>query len=272
MKEFKQFLLDLSYSEIKNIFAKHLLWSKGNGRVSGTPKWFDEPDTLNVIGFDCDSNSFAADNEIEFNLGRYKDFLMLIYNNPSGSYDQVIIEVTLDPETDKYGRMNLMPGVYDAYRVGIHGLSTGLTTVYVPEKNETYMRYALRQDRAKVYVARTDGSNKSKVIKYEWSMSYSNIHNPGKSAGCTVTKTNKDWFEKLLPYLVDIDTIRSKNVKIRPANHNKITYCVMNHKQLELYANEVIERPKLAKAVDPAIDYTDPGAVVAGKAVKEGGQ
>lgn len=268
MKQIKQFLLELSYSDIKKIWLDHLLWSVSNKRVSGNPKWFDKPGTLNVIGIDCDSNSNAADNEIEFNLGKYKDVLMLIYNNPSGSFDQVLINVTVDPETDKYGRMNLMPGVYDAYRVGIHGLSTGLTSVYIPEINKSLPRYALRQDRNKVYVARSDGSGKGKVIKFEWSMSYSNIHNPGKSAGCTVTESNEAWFKKLLPYLYDYIT-----KKIVPTNAEDITYSFMHYKQLEAYANALIIPEAKAEAVNPDETKVDPDSkpAIRLKSQQEGG-
>lgn len=265
MKTIKQLLLDLTYQQIKAIWAQHLLWAKENKRTSGNPKWFDEPGTLNVIGIDCDSNSIASDNEIEFNLGKYKDVLMLIYNNPSGSFDQVLINVTVDPETDKYGRMNLMPGVYDAYRVGIHGLSTGLTSVYIPEINKSLPRYALRQDKNKVYVARTDGSGKGKVIKFEWSMSYSNIHNPGKSAGCTVTESNEAWFKKLLPYLYDY-----KTKKIVPKNAEDVTYSLMHYKQLEQYAGELVIPEAKAEAVDPTETKLDPESKPATRS-KEGG-
>lgn len=251
MKDLRQFLLDCSYSDIRTIFAKHLLWSKENNRVSGKPRWFDEPGTLNVIGIDCDSNGNPADDEIEFNLGKYKDFLVLIYNKPNDAWDMILLEVTLDPGKDAYNRMHLMPGMYDAYRVGIHGLSSGRTKTMV-EGVGSVTRHCLRQDRNKVYIVRTDGSGKGgkkSILFSGFDMPYSNIHDPNQfidpSAGCTVFKRVLDWYKKFLPYIWNVQT--GKPV---PVNHDNITYAVIHHSQLEKYSNELIKREELAEAVN----------------------
>ncbi|MBE2218020.1 MAG: hypothetical protein IAE90_07455 [Ignavibacteria bacterium] len=230
----------LTYSELKSLWARHLLWSKENDRVSGKPKWYDEPGTLNIIGIRCNS-------EVDFNYGAYNDYLILIMNKADGCYDQVIIPVTVDPNHDEYGRGHLSQGVYDSYCIGIHGLSSGNTSTLVAEKKEYIPRYAIRQDRGPVFVTRTDG--KGKVIKREWCMAYINIHDPNKyrdsGIACTVIQTVKLWFYSFLPYIWNY----SSN-EIVPSNAASLVYCLINHTQLETYLGEELERVQIAEAIE----------------------
>lgn len=248
MKNVYEKLCELGYDDIKDAVLKHISWAKGAARTSGNPKWFDEPGTLNVIGIDCDSNNDISDEEIEFNLNTYKDFLVLVYNKPGDYYDMVILEVTVDPNRPKEGRANLMPGSYDAYSAGIHGLSSGRTTTPVPGVGNV-KRWALRQERKNVYVARTHVNGK--VYKYEWGMFYINVHDPNVFAdsgiACTVIKKIIEWYKKFVPYLYDL-----KNKCFACSNHDNLTYNLINHKQLEGYLAEPLQKVEKAEAVGGA--------------------
>ena len=224
-------LFDLSYGQIKNLFESHLTWSKANDRVSGNPKWFDEPGTLNVIGVRCNS-------EADFNKAKYNDYLVLVFNKPLGKYDVAIIDVTVDPNREKEGIAHLRQGVWNAYCVGIHGQTTGHNTRDLPGIGHI-SRWALRQDNNEVEIVRTDG--KGNVIKSVRGSFGINVHDNGgykdSSAGCTVIKRDEDYIEKFLPYTYDVH----ENKKV-PVNHDDITYCLINHSNLEKYLNEKIER------------------------------
>lgn len=232
-------LNNLTYYQLKDLFQKHLEWSKENDRVSGSPKWFDEPGSINVIGIRCNS-------EVEFNHGKYNDYLIMIKNKTNERYDLNILKVTVDPATDKYGRAHLSQGVYDAYSVGIHGLSSGNVTTFIEGHGEI-KRYCLRQERNKVYVTRTNG--KGKVIKREWGFFAINIHNPDiyfdSSAACTITQTNKIWFEDFIPYVWDIESNHAACI-----NHDAAVYCLINHSQLEKYLEESLQKDERADALN----------------------
>ncbi len=245
INKIRDILINATYAQLKELWGAHRGWAVQNGRVSGQPKWFDEPGTLNVIGIRCNT-------EVDFNFGKYNDFLLLVFNKENDLYDVQLLEVTVDPNHDAYGRGHLAQGVYDAYKVGVHGLSSGNTTSFVKGVGNV-TRWALRQDRNKVYVTRTNGGGK--VIEREWCMAFINIHDTNKyedsSIACTVISTLKSWYERFVPYLYDI-----ANKKFACTNHDNLTYCLMNHSQLEIYLEQVIGREERASAESGVTEQT----------------
>lgn len=236
MKKVTDIFYDLSYSEVKALWAKHLLWSKENNRISGNPKWFDEPGTVNVIGVRCNT-------EVDFNFGKYNDYLILIVNNADGTYSQLIIDVTVDPAKTKHGIAHLRQGVWNSYELRPHKW----TSRYFNYIQKTIKRWALCQDLNNVEIVRTDG--KGKIIETERGKFGINIHDNGgyadSSLGCTVLEHDKEYFEKYLAYLYDW-----KNEKVIMANPHNVSYCLMNFGSLEKYINEVVIRVERAKAVN----------------------
>jgi len=255
MKNIRQFIFDLNYSDLKSLFAKHLLFSKENNRTSGIPKWHEEPGTLNVIGIRCNS-------ETEFNFGKYNDYLILIFNNASGSFDEVILEVTVDPCRNKEGIAHLRQGVWNSYKVRVHRN----VSRYFDFIGKKMKRWALCQDVNPVEIIRTNGDGK--VMKTERGFFGINIHDNGgyadSSLGCTILKDDReDYFNKYLPYLIDPD-----DEKYLCSNHSNITYCLINYSQLEKYYKESPARIERAEAVN-GTDVVNEGAVVATNLVRD---
>lgn len=242
--EIREYLNSLNYNDIKALFEKHLEWSKANNRTSGEPKWFDEPNTLNLIGIRCNT-------EVDFNFGKYNDFLMVIFNKPGGTFDYQLLEVTCDPYKKKESIAHLRQGVWDSFVVRPHRWATR----FFKALNKTIDRWAVCQDQNKVEIVRTNG--KGIVIETERGMFGINIHDNGgyadSSLGCTILKNDSDYLNRYLIYLYDIN----KKEKI-PVNADNITYCLINHSQLESYAGE-LKREERAIAVD-GVDKDSPGA------------
>lgn len=232
--EIREILRNLSYSDLKNLFEKHLDWAKTNNRVSGTPKWFDEENTINLIGIRCNT-------EVEFNFGKYNDFLMVIFNKPGDTYDYQLLEVTVDPFRNKEGIAHLRQGVWDSYVVRPHKWATR----YFTALKKTIDRWACCQDQNKVEIVRTDG--KGNIIKTERGFFGINIHDNGgyndSSLGCTILKNDTDYLERYLPYIYDIDS----NKKV-PVNAGNISYCLINHSQFEKYMEKPIEKEERASS------------------------
>lgn len=253
MKTVREIFAELSYSEVKTLWVRHLLWAKENNRVSGNPKWFDDPNTLNVIGIRCNS-------EPDFNFGKYNDYLVLITNNLNGSYTQALMAVTVDPAKSTVGIAHLRQGVWNSYQIRPHRW----TSRYFQYLQKTIKRWALCQDLNVVEIVRTNG--KGKVIETERGKFGINIHDNGGSAdsslGCTVLKSDKDYFTKYLPYIYDLE-----NEKYIPENKNNITYCLINQSQFEKYISDTVQREDRAEAVNGIdVDVSDD----AGSATKEG--
>lgn len=246
MKNIREILNNLSYGQTKNIFMAHLKWALENKRYSGEPVWYDAEGTLNVIGIRCNT-------EADFNFGKYNDFLILVYNKPLDKYDQEIINVTVDPGRNKENIAHLRQGVWDSYVIRPHRHDTR----YFAELSKTIARWAICQDQNTVMVARTNG--KGTVIENETGRFGINIHDSGgyrdSSLGCTVIQKDSDYLEKLLPYLYDL-----KAEKKVPINAGNITYCLINHSQLEKYVEETIEREVRADAVNGVEGDTSGGA------------
>ena len=216
---------NFSYSDLKKLFTKHLAWSQGNNRVSGNPVWLEEDNTLNVIGIRCNK-------EIEVNNRRYNDYLILIHNKNSSDVSIVVLEVTIDPATDKYGRAHLRQGLWNCYVIRPHAPSGN------DERNFPNLGWQKRwgicqnQNSGEVEVIRTDGNGNE--IKTERGRFGINIHDSGgytdSSIGCTVIKSDESYESLFLPEIYDI-----QNNSYVPKNRNDITYCVINQDRLSEY-------------------------------------
>lgn len=238
MKNIFEILQSLTYSEIKTIFEKHLLWAGANHRMSGEPKWFDAPGTLNVIGIRCNSES-------DFNFGKYNDYLLLIFNKEDDNFERSILVVTVDPNRNKNGIAHLRQGVWNSYVVGVHHFDAKRVFPKIGEQ----LRWALRQDKDEVEIVRTD--SKGNVTGSERGYPKTNIHDNGgfadSSLGCTVIKSDEAYVDNFLPYLVNVDkgTMACKN-------HKDLTYCLINYSRLEKYVDELPERVEAASAIEPS--------------------
>lgn len=236
MKNIREILSGLTYGQIKTLFAKHLLWSKENNRIAGKPEWFNQPGTLNIIGIRCNR-------EPDFNFGKYNDFLILILNKTNESYDQVIIPVTVDPNRTKEGIAHLRQGVWNSYLIRPHRWAKrtipGIGTID---------RWAICQDKNLVEIVRTNG--KGSVIKSVRGNFGINIHDSGgytdSSLGCTVIQSDNHYLNLFLPKVYDL-----KAKKKVPVNHDNLTYCLINHSQLEAYLKDTIKKEERAEAVNP---------------------
>jgi hypothetical protein len=233
MEQIRTILNDLSYGQLKTLFAKHLLWSKENNRIAGLPKWWDEPGTINIIGI-------RSNTEADFNFGKYNDFLIVLINKTLDRYNQVLMPVTVDPNRTKDGIAHLRQGVWNSYVVRPHKWASRTFPAI-----GTIQRWAVCQDLNVVEVCRTDGKGKIKLT--ETGHFGINIHDNGgyvdSSIACTVIQKDSDYLEKFLPMLYDLDT--EKKV---PVNHNNLTYCLINHVQLEAYLAKPIEKEERATA------------------------
>ena len=239
MKTIREILTGLSYDDIKAIFGKHLDWSVENNRVSGKPRWWDKPNSLNVISIRCNT-------ETDFNFGKYNDLALIIYNTPDGSYIREVIEVTVDPCRNKDGIAHLRQGMWNSYIIGVHGISgpTGGEESFPGIGKQK--RWCLRQN-GEVEIVRTNG--KGVIIKTERGNFYIDFHDSAgykdSSLACTIVHLIKDYLSQFFPYLFDIKT--GNRV---PENKDDITYCLINQINFEQYYGEQLEREKRAWAVD----------------------
>lgn len=238
MNNIRDILNSMIYEQMESIWQKHLIWCKENKRISGSPRWWNEANSINVIGVRCNT-------EVDFNFGKYNDFLLVVYNTQDGFFREVI-EVTVDPCRTKDGIAHLRQGMWDCYIVGIHGVSgpTGGYEVFPGIGKQA--RWCLRQN-GDVEIVRTNGQGT--VIKTDRGNFYIDVHDSAgykdSSLACTIIHYIKDYLAQLLPYLYDV-----KTAKKVPVNKDDITYCLINHTQFEQYYGEEIEREKRAWAVD----------------------
>lgn len=232
MSDIRNILDNFIYYDYRKLFNTHLLWAKENNRVTGDPKWFDEPFTLNVIGIRCNS-------EADFNFGKYNDFLILILNKPDDRYDQAIIPVTVDPNRNKDGIAHLRQGVWNSYVIRPHKWESRTFS-----EVGTIYRWAICQDKDVVEVIRTDG--KGNIIKADRGMFGINIHDSGgyydSSLGCTVIKNDNHYLKLFLPYIYDL-----KLKKKVPLNYDNLTYCLINHVNFEKYLESKILREEYSE-------------------------
>jgi len=216
MKNIYETLNGLTYDDYKMIFEEHLEWAKDNDRGRGLPQWWNVGrNGLNIIGVRCNT-------EVDFNFGKYNDYLVLIFNK-----DITILNVTVDPGRNKNGIAHLRQGMWNSYVIRPHRWAKRS----FPGIGEQY-RWAICQDKHTVQIVRTDG--KGKVISNERGMYGINIHDSGgyndSSLGCTVIQSDTSYVDLYLPLLYDIHT--GKEV---PVNHEDLTYCLINFSQLEKY-------------------------------------
>jgi len=216
---------NFSYNDLKQLFTKHLTWSQTNNRVSGSPKWLEEENTLNVIGIRCND-------EIDINNKRYNDFLVLVQNKSSDDVSIVILDVTIDPATNKDGRAHLRQGMWNSYVVRPHAPSGNDERVFPINGRQKRWGICQNQNSGEVEVARTDGNGN--FVKSERGRFGINIHDSGgyvdSSIGCTVIKSDVSYESLFLPLIYDID-----NNSYVPKNRNDLTYCVINQDRLKEY-------------------------------------
>jgi len=215
----------LTYNDLKELFTKHLAWSQGNNRVSGNPKWFDDDNTLNVIGIRCNE-------ELDVNNKRYNDYLILIHNKNSSDVSIVVLEVTIDPAIDKYGRAHLRQGLWNSYVIRPHAPSGNDERNFPNIGRQKRWGICQNQNSGEVEVARTDGHGQ--LLKTERGRFGINIHDSGgyvdSSIGCTVIKSDESYESLFLPLIYNI-----QNNNYVPKNRTDITYCVINQDRLLEY-------------------------------------
>jgi hypothetical protein len=185
--------------------------------VTGAPQWFDTRNTLNVIGI-------RNNTEADFNMGKYDDILICIYNDDNNEFGSGYFECTVDPYGMKEGVAHLRQGMWNSYKVREHRGVKG--------------RWALCQDKNVVELLRTDGGGN--IIKSNGAANPFrgffgiNIHNRDKyndpSLGCTVLKNNSSYKDIFVPYIYDV----KRNKKVL-ANTNDVTYCLINHTKFQEY-------------------------------------
>lgn len=193
-------------------------------RIVGVPKFYEEPNTINVI-------TIRNNPEIAFNdSDTFDNDEMIVYENTSsGGVRLYRFNVTADPKSRKDNIAHLLKGCYASYRVGNHRWVPGRT--------------ALRQDENKVLVARTD--NKGNIKKVEYGMFGINIHDSGgfrnSSLGCTILANDVDYKTKFKPMLLRIQ--KQKPISYILTDHidvskflNMIKLDSIEPKPIEVYA------------------------------------
>lgn len=230
-----EILNEASYDRLKGLWLMHYDWSGQNKRVSGSPKWWDEPLGLNVMGVRDNS-------ENDVNNGKYNDWLCLTLNKDNGAYTKVILKVTVDPAHLKNGVAHLRQGCYEAYRIRPHNYESWDFPEIGVEK-----RWAICNDTNPVCLLRTNGSGQ--IISSEWKIAKINIHDKKNyydpSAGCTVIELILSYVRLYMPLLYD-----RVSKKIVPVNFKNITYCLVNHVNLEMYVQQTVDRVERAEVED----------------------
>lgn len=234
---------ELKFADWEMLFNKHLEWSKANDRVAGTPRFPKEPGTIIQFGIRCNDerNGDYKNLDIDFNYGKYNDYLITILNVNDKTARIIILEATCDPakiydgKGNPIGRAHHCQGVYNSYKLRAHNYQNA----NFPEIGNQ-PRASICQDKDVVKVVRTDGTGKEiDPKKYNaWGMHKINIH-PGptdSSLGCSMWKNTLAYVQLVFPILYSI-----KYKKYIPANKNDITYVLINQKNLEAYLNEPLE-------------------------------
>ena len=233
---------DLKFADWEDLFDKHLEWSKANDRVAGNPRFPKEPGTIIQFGIRCNDerNGDYLNIDIDFNNGKYNDYLITVLNVDDKSCRIIITEATCDPAKiyngagNPIGRAHLCQGVYNSYKLRAHNYQNA----NFPEIGNQ-PRASICQDKDKVKVVRTDGKGKEvDPKKYSpWGMHTINIH-PGptdSSLGCSMWKSTLAYVQLVFPILYS-----TKTKKYLPANKDDITYVLINQKNLEKYLDETV--------------------------------